>query len=63
MVLCLEDIVRFYAQMLCLVVIGMTGRCQNKLVILSTINIFYINVGILMAYLTFKKLVPLRCLI
>ena len=48
--------------MLCYVVIDITGRCQNLLVILSKLSIFHLIVGILITYLTLKKLLPVLCL-
>jgi len=48
--------------MLRYVVIGITGHCLNKLVILSILSILHLNVDILMVYLTFQKLVPVLCL-
>jgi len=42
--------------MLCFVLIGITGRCQNYLVILSILSIFHLNISILMVYLIFKKI-------
>jgi len=42
-VLCLEDIDRFKAQMLCFVVIGITGRYQNSELIDNTEHIKYFS--------------------
>ena len=49
-------------KMLCYVVIDITGRCQNLLVILSKLSIFHSIVGILITYLTLKRLLPVLCL-